>query len=106
MARTKRRNHSFNREYGTYDDFCQDYSHWMWRYPCLNIEQIYERVRARYHRDHRAGMYGVPRWYRMLHGAHHTRRVEQQKLVLGLQRGEWEDHSPDARVRDSKHYWW
>lgn len=57
-------------------------------------------------RDTRSGLIGVPRWYRHTHGSWPVRRIENHKLFLHLRSGEWDDHMPESRFRQTKYYWW
>lgn len=57
-------------------------------------------------RDTKHFMGSVPRWYRQQHGAWPIRRLEKRKLFQHLRQGDWENHLPESRYRDSQYFWW
>lgn len=108
MSRTTRRNkkHLINQFVGTREENLID-PWWRFNYDeGLTHEQMYERRVHWYTRDHRTGRFGVPRWYRQMHGVHLYRRLEKHKLHKHLREDSFDNHLPDPRIRDSMYYWW
>lgn len=105
MARTYRRNkkHLVLDHCGTFEETRDD--RW-WDDAHLTPEQTYARRVARFTRDHPSGRFGVPHWYRRLHGSKRLRLLELIKLRRHLRDGEWEKHLPENRTRTAKWYWW
>lgn len=108
MARTTRRNkpHLISSYVGSFDEFLQDPWWLSKRYHGCTMEQAYAQYKARYTRDHRSGRYGVPHWFRRLHGSKDLRLCESHKLHCALRSENWESHLPDSRRRNAKWYWW
>lgn len=108
MARTTRRNkkHLIQRHCGTREENVKDPWFVMWRYPTLTFEQAYARTRARLHRDHRSGRFGVPNWFRRQHGVFKVRHKEKHAIHRHLRDDSWDNHLPDNRVRGAGWYWW
>ena len=80
-------------------------------YVVPRLRHLTDDERIKYHRawisrDHRSGLFGVPRWYRRKYGTEVVRKKEKQELHRCLVQGDWDDHLPDNRVRDSMYYWW
>lgn len=105
MSRTIRRKGQFERLIGTYEEFCQDYSYWMWRRPCLNIQQIFEKERAHFYRDQHSGHYGVPRWFRNWY-MREERRQQRQQIHRCIRADEWGDFLVINPPDRSKWYFW
>lgn len=108
MSRTLRRNKQYliDQVVGSYEERTRD-TWWLnYLYPGLTTDQAYERSVARFTRDHHSGHYGVPRWYRQLHGSHKVRRREKAHLHHCLKEDALDTHLPDSRCRDSFFYFW
>lgn len=106
MSRTLRRNkkHLINDHVGTFDEF-RGYDWWLRRrYPGLTAEQAYERAVHRYTRDHHPGYFGVPRWYRRMHGSKAVRVRENQALRVHHRYDSWDAHIPESRYRSAGYY--
>ncbi|QVD49233.1 hypothetical protein LUCX_163 [Xanthomonas phage vB_XciM_LucasX] len=109
MSRTTRRNNPYllDRYIGTRAEFCNDsWQIYKAEKKGLTLEKAYQQRLHWFSRDHRSGRFGVPAWYRRLHGAHLIRRHEAAKLHKHLREDSWEVHQPDSRFRDSMYYWW
>lgn len=107
MSRTFRRNKKnlIRRRIGTLDEFQREYSYWMWRYPCLNIVQIHERVTARFRRDNKSGRYSVPRWFRHEKYNAPARRAERLEIHRCLRADEWDDHLTGHHPTGARRHW-
>lgn len=108
MSRTLRRNkkhliddHVGTREANQRDDW------WMrYRYPDLSFEQAYARAVHRYTGDRPKGRFGIPRWYRRMHGSKEVRVRENHALYLHRREDTWESHAPENRYRSTGYAWW
>lgn len=107
MSRTFRRNKKglVNRRIGTREEFHREYSYWMWRYPCLNINQIYDRVVARFHRDEKSGLYSAPRHFRHVYYNGPIRRAEKREIQRCLSADTWDDHLSGGHHTGAKAQW-
>ena len=108
MSRTIRRNQKWLTNYyvGSREECVKD-PHWvMHRYPTLTFEQAYAREKARLHRDHNPGHYGVPRWFRRLHGSKQIRLNEKAALHRCVRHDQYDVHAPDSKARNAAWYWW
>ena len=108
MSRTFRRNKKWqiNHYIGSYEENAEDPWYTMYRYPTLTYDQAYDHMRARLTRDHHPGHYGVPRWFRRMHGSKHVRMKEKARLFRCWQRDEWDQHFSENRMRNAKWFWW
>ncbi len=111
MSRTIRRNkkHLIQSYCGNLDELRQEFAHgcrWVKDSHILGIDRAYQRKVARFTRDHRSGRFGIPRWYRQMHGVHLYRRLEKQKIHKHLREDSFDNHLPEPRIRDSMYYWW
>ena len=109
MSRTKRRQEKYRIEQYVAEEESAKCGREPYVAPLLRhltTEQRLKYHRAWISRDHRSGLFGVPRWYRQLYGCDVVRREEKKKLHRCLRQDCWEDHLPDSRVRDSMFYWW
>lgn len=75
------------------------YEAWRAEEKQLTHEQHYARLRAEFHSDKKRFLMGVPRWYRLLHGAHANRLRERRNVIRGIRSDEWDNHLPDPRTR-------
>lgn len=107
MSRTFRRNkkHLMERQIGDLEHFHRNYSYWMWRYPCLNIVQIHERVTARYLRDHKSGIFSAPRWFRHQDYNGPERRAERIEIHRCIRADTWDDHLTGHHARGARRQW-
>ena len=108
MSRTFRRKdyRLINRWVGSREEHTRDPQWLMYRYPTLTFDQAYARLVACYTRDHHKGHYGVPRWFRRLHGSKQLRLNESIKLHRHQWDDSWDNHVPESRCRNAKWYWW
>jgi hypothetical protein len=108
MSRTLRRNkkHLILDHVGA-PDKCKRDGWWMGHchYRDLPFEQAYARSVHRYTRDHHNGYYGIPRWYRRLHGSKDVRLRENQALHVHHHRDSWDAHIPETRYRSKGYHW-
>ena len=77
----------------------------MYRYPTLTFDQAYDRQKARFHRDHNSGKFGVPRNFRRRLGSKQLRLKAAHGLHVGLRLDEWDGHVCEHRARNAKRYW-
>jgi hypothetical protein len=108
MSRTTRRNkqHLIDSYVGTRDECLRDPWWRGWYGQGVSPELAYDRLVARYTRDHRSGRFGVPNWYRREHGVFRTRRKEKIAIHQHLRTDSWDNHLPENRSRDHRYYWW
>lgn len=109
MSRTRRRmqKHLIRAECGTLDQARQP-SRWHInpRYWNLPPDEAYFQTVARFTRDCKTYLYGVPRQYVNQNYTRPRRRYDDREIHRCIRAGCWDDHLPDRYRRGAHHSYW
>lgn len=108
MSRTFRRNKPYliDRHVGTLDELIRGETYVRKNHERSTPERTYARMKTYITADKSRGAYGVPRWFRRLHGTLHIRRHTDRMLKYHLMNDSLDAFVPDPRTRDRRCYWW